>query len=162
MKENMNVLVESMRGFVNETKQLFDIVEGVNNVGTMANKKMRDTVDITNQGHRDMIDVQSMMQDIVQGMKELEEVVKLVNESTSDITNVMDVIEEMAAQTNLLSLNASIEAARAGEAGRGFAIVASEIGRLAEESSNSTHEVNLIIEKITKHVHNVKECKGIR
>ena len=154
---NMNDLVESLRNFAEETTSLFNIVENANNVGLAANKKMIDTVNITGQGHKDMMDVQNMMQEIVKGMKELEDVVKLVNDSTSEITNVMDVIEEMASQTNLLSLNASIEAARAGESGRGFAIVASEIGRLADESTNSAHEVNVIIEKITNHVQNMIE-----
>ena len=64
----------------------------------------------------------------------------------------------IAAQTNLLSLNASIEAARAGEAGKGFAVVAEEIRKLAEQSRESAEEISKIIEEITS---NTREVVGI-
>ena len=77
-----------------------------------------------------------------------------INETSKEVVGIIQTIEEIADQTNLLSLNASIEAARAGEAGRGFAVVAGEIGKLADESSkaaNMTRDlISISIEEIKK------------
>lgn len=71
-----------------------------------------------------------------------------LNNQTQSIGNIAEVIDEIASQTNLLSLNASIEAARAGDAGRGFAVVAEEIRKLADQSLNAAKQIGGIVQQI--------------
>ncbi len=80
-------------------------------------------------------------------MGQLTEAMERITETSKEIENIIAAIEEIASQTNLLSLNASIEAARAGEAGRGFAVVADQIGKLASDSAQSAVTTRELISK---------------
>lgn len=79
-------------------------------------------------------------------MKAMMEAMTRINDASQQVGNIISEIEDIASQTNLLSLNASIEAARAGEAGRGFAVVADQIRQLAEQSAHSAAETRTLIE----------------
>jgi methyl-accepting chemotaxis protein len=96
-----------------------------------------------------------IVQQAVQGIGELAdtvaqaaETVNLLQENTSKVTGVLEVIRAIADQTNLLALNAAIEAARAGDQGRGFAVVADEVRNLASRTQDSTQEINQILEQL--------------
>jgi methyl-accepting chemotaxis protein len=84
----------------------------------------------------------------VEAIGGIERQILATNESVGRIKNAVSVISDIAAQTNLLSLNASIEAARAGEMGKGFAVVATEISNLAAQSGSSSREIEDIVSRL--------------
>ena len=152
MQTTINELVNSVTQLAQDATVLAQSVNVTNEHSDTANEQMVKTVAIARDGHADMTAVQDSMQDMVDSMNELTGLVEKVGESTVEINNIVQLIENIASETNLLSLNASIEAARAGEAGRGLAVVATEIGNLAIESSNSAHKIGQIIQDVNGQV----------
>lgn len=92
----------------------------------------------------------AQMQEVDHSMQEMSRVFASFDNSTRGMAEALNAITDIAAQTNLLSLNASIEAARAGEAGRGFAVVAEEIRKLADDSSTIAGEIGEMIDQVQK------------
>jgi methyl-accepting chemotaxis protein len=86
--------------------------------------------------------------------KQMNEAVNNLLTKSKEIGEMLKIINDVAEQTNLLSLNAAIEAARAGEYGRGFAVVSDEIGKLAERSGQSSKQIKVIVENVQSEIEN--------
>ncbi len=99
-------------------------------------------------GSQIVTDVVSSIEEVASHANELKASMEELDKSADGIGTVLSVIEDIADQTNLLALNAAIEAARAGEAGRGFAVVADEVRKLAEKTMQATSEVHEAITRI--------------
>lgn len=120
----------------------------VTSVANMATESARET----QQAYDDIQKTVSDAEQEKEKVKELTDEMRRIYEISSEIGNIIVTIENIASQTNLLSLNASIEAARAGEAGKGFAVVADQIGKLAADSANSAAETKELISKTVQEI----------
>ncbi len=93
-------------------------------------------------------DTNGAMESIREYVQETARAIKRLGESSQEIGNVVQMINDIADRTSILALNASIQAAMAGDAGRGFAVVAEEVQRLAERSTNATKQIDTLIKNI--------------
>lgn len=147
MAMNAQSLAEGATDQAGAIEELTATVENVNEMAKESAESARQAADQTVQAARDAQNGQQSLSDLVSAMANISTV-------SREIQNIISAIEDIASQTNLLSLNASIEAARAGEAGKGFAVVADQIGKLASDSANSAVETRELIEKALTEVDN--------
>lgn len=114
-----------------------------------------------------VIDINDSVGEIVNGISDISETLKEISSKADDVednvkeaTEIVKKIGKNASKSNILGLNASIEAARSGEAGRGFTVVASEMGKLANDSGSSAKEIDRKLEEVTENLKGMIDANG--
>ncbi len=136
---------ESLDGLAQEIDIATQNAEAMENLSVNANQ-------ISNQGLKSIEELAGIIEVNNQTLAKLSNSVETLSDKSEFIGEITDAIKNISEQTNLLALNAAVEAARAGEAGRGFAIVADEIGKLSDQTATSVGQIEKIINEIKSEI----------
>lgn len=154
-------LISSFRELNSETKKQLELNEQGRLLTAKIRSELKDTAGTGQRASKDAAKIKSLSDDCDMKLQTARNVVATLKDESAKIEEISQTINDIADQTNLLSLNASIESARAGEHGRGFGVVAEEISKLADKSIASANEIGKIIHvsvtRIGDASHQIKE-----
>ena len=138
----------------------FAVEKSSENIGTL--KQIAEGMETTNQEVSETLDsLVSISNNTRESIENVQKQTNYTNQSAMEIQSVVNLISNIAGQTNLLSLNASIEAARAGEQGKGFAVVADEVRNLAEQSRQSADQIEEIVRNLIENSNSSVEAMNV-
>ncbi len=158
MRLTLEELADSINVIADNATTLAQVVAETNEAGSHALQNMENTISSVTDGQNSMSHVTECMQNVTQSMSQLEQSISNVGSAAVKIDEITTAIRDIAEETNLLSLNASIEAARAGEAGSGFAVVATQIKKLAETSASAANEISVLISTVVHQIEQTVSC----
>jgi len=152
----------------NTSASIEEVSSGIQEIAASAQDVSKNAQELSNQvgetqnavenGQKELKDQAKKMEAVGRQNQQATDIVKEVAEKSNNVQEIVNTISSIAEQTNLLALNAAIEAARAGEAGKGFAVVADEIRKLAEESQESSANIARILIEIDEKANNANKA----